>query len=77
MRIRVCYLDCHESGLDCYLVIYIEKLLRLLQLFYFHLWPIYRLCLVLVSYFFPLSLCIVFDTVHRSNFPPVLVVHHS
>jgi hypothetical protein len=37
MRMRVCYLGCHEAGLCCYLVIHIEKLL---QLFYFHLWPI-------------------------------------
>jgi hypothetical protein len=36
MHICVCYLDCHEVGLCCYLVIYIENLLRPLQLFYFH-----------------------------------------
>jgi hypothetical protein len=24
MRMRVCYLDCHEVGLCCYLVIHIE-----------------------------------------------------
>jgi hypothetical protein len=46
MRMRVCYLDCHETGLCCYLVIHIENLLRPLQLFYFHLWPIYWLSLV-------------------------------
>jgi hypothetical protein len=34
---------CHESGLCCYLVIYIETLLRPLQLFHFHLWPVYWL----------------------------------
>jgi hypothetical protein len=43
MRMRVCYLDCHETRLCCYLVIHIGNLLRPLQLFYFHLW----LCLVL------------------------------
>jgi hypothetical protein len=47
MRTGVCYLDCHEAGLCCYLVIHIENLLRPLQLFYFHLWlftdcPSYR-----------------------------------
>jgi hypothetical protein len=41
MRMRVCYLDCHEAGLCCYLVIHVENLLRLLQLFCFFLWPIY------------------------------------
>jgi hypothetical protein len=39
MRMRVCYLDCHEAGLCCYLVIPIENQLHPLQLFYFHLWP--------------------------------------
>jgi hypothetical protein len=43
MRMRVCYLHCHETGLCCYLVIHIDNLLRPLQLFYFHLWPIYWL----------------------------------
>jgi hypothetical protein len=38
MRMRVCYLDCHEAGLCCYLVIHIENLLRQLQLFCFYLW---------------------------------------
>jgi hypothetical protein len=33
MRMRVCYVDCHEAGLRCYLVIYLEKILRPLQLF--------------------------------------------
>jgi hypothetical protein len=46
LRIRVCCLDCHEAGLCCYVVIHIETLLRPLQLFYFHLWPIYWLSLV-------------------------------
>jgi hypothetical protein len=40
---RACYLDCHESGLCCYLVVHTENLLRPLQLFHFHLWPIYWL----------------------------------
>jgi hypothetical protein len=40
------YLDCYESGLCCYLMIHIENPLRPLQLFYFHLWPIYWLSLV-------------------------------
>jgi hypothetical protein len=47
MRVRLCYLDCHEAELCCYLVIHTETLLRALQLFYFHLWPIYWLSLVL------------------------------
>jgi hypothetical protein len=38
MRLRICYLDCHEAGLCCYLVIHIGNLLRTLQLVYFHLW---------------------------------------
>jgi hypothetical protein len=46
MRMRVCYLDCHEAGLCCYLVIHIEYLLHPLQLFYFHLWRIYCISLV-------------------------------
>jgi hypothetical protein len=49
MRIRVCYLDCHEFGLCCYLVIHIENLLRPLQLFYFHLWRVYWLSLVYIA----------------------------
>jgi hypothetical protein len=46
MRMRVCYLHSHEAGLCCYLVIRVHPenlLLRPLQLFYFHLWPIYWL----------------------------------
>jgi hypothetical protein len=43
----ICYLDCHEAGLCCYLVIYIENLLHPLQLFYFLMWPIYRLSLII------------------------------
>jgi hypothetical protein len=38
MHMRICYLDCHEAGLCCYLVIHIENLLHPLQLFYFYLW---------------------------------------
>jgi hypothetical protein len=41
MRMRVCFLDCQEAWLRCYLLIHIENLLHPLQLFYFHLWPIY------------------------------------
>jgi hypothetical protein len=41
-----CFLDSHGAGLCCYLVIQIENLLRRLQLFYFHLWPICWLSLV-------------------------------
>jgi hypothetical protein len=37
MHMRVWYLDCHEAGLCCYLVINLENLLRQLQLFYLHL----------------------------------------
>jgi hypothetical protein len=33
MRMRVCYLHCHEAGMCCYLVIHIENLL---QPIYFH-----------------------------------------
>jgi hypothetical protein len=43
MRMHVWYLDSHEAGLCYYLVIHIENLLRPLQLYYFHLWPIYWL----------------------------------
>jgi hypothetical protein len=37
LRMRVCYLKCHEARLCCYLVMNIEKLLYQLHLFYFHL----------------------------------------
>jgi hypothetical protein len=50
MCMRVCYVDCHEAGLCCYLVIHIGNLLSPLQLFYFHLWPIYWLSLVSYRY---------------------------
>jgi hypothetical protein len=43
----VCYLDCHEAGLCCYLVIHIENLLHQLQLFYCYLWHICWLSVVL------------------------------
>jgi hypothetical protein len=46
MSMRVCYLDCHEAGLRCYLVIHIQNVLHQLQLFYFHLWLSYWLSLV-------------------------------
>jgi hypothetical protein len=46
MLVRVCYLDCHEAGLCCHLVIQTENLLLPLQVFYFHLCPIYWLSLV-------------------------------
>jgi hypothetical protein len=39
--IHVCYLNCHEAGLCCCLVIHIGNLICPLQLFYFHLWPTY------------------------------------
>jgi hypothetical protein len=42
----ICYLDSHEAGLCCYIMIHIENLLRPLHLFYFHLWPVYWLSLV-------------------------------
>jgi hypothetical protein len=46
MRMRFCYLDCHEGGLSRYLMVHIGNLLRPLQLFYFHLWLIYWLSFV-------------------------------
>jgi hypothetical protein len=49
MRMRVCYVDCHEARLCWYLVMGTENLLRPLQLFYFHLWFIYWLCLLLTE----------------------------
>jgi hypothetical protein len=48
-NMRVCYLDCHKARLCCYLVIHTGNLLRPLELFYFHLWPIYCLSLVLLA----------------------------
>jgi hypothetical protein len=46
MSMRLCYLDCHEAGLCCYLVMHIETQLHSLQLFYFHLRSIYWLSFV-------------------------------
>jgi hypothetical protein len=53
MRMRVCYLDCHEAGLCCYLVIHMKNLLRPLQPFYFYLWPIYCISLILQPHISP------------------------
>jgi hypothetical protein len=50
MRMRVCYLDYHEAGLCCYLVIHIESLLHPSELFYFHLSPAYWLSLVITIF---------------------------
>jgi hypothetical protein len=47
MSVRVCYRDYHEAGLCCYVVVRRESLF---QLFFFNLWPVYRLCLVYTSY---------------------------
>jgi hypothetical protein len=47
MLMRVCYLDCHEAELCCCLVIHTENLLNPLQMFYFHLWPIYWLSVII------------------------------
>jgi hypothetical protein len=49
MHMHVCYLHYHEAGLCCYLVLHTENLLRPLQLFYFHLWPIFWLSFVYVK----------------------------
>jgi hypothetical protein len=57
MRMCVLYLDCHQAGLCCYLVIHIESLLRPLQLFYFHLWPIYWLCVVVTVNHYEMCWC--------------------
>jgi hypothetical protein len=62
MHMRVWYLDCHEAGLCCFLVIHTENLLHPLQLFYFQLWPIYWLSLVTEeetrgSHIFNLTVC--------------------
>jgi hypothetical protein len=37
MCMRVCYLECHEAGPCCYLVLHIDNLLRPLQPFHFYL----------------------------------------
>jgi hypothetical protein len=44
LNMCVCYLERHEAGLCCCLVIHIENLLRPLQLFYFHLCPTWQDC---------------------------------
>jgi hypothetical protein len=44
------YLDFHEAGLCCYLVIHTKNLLCPLQLFYFHLWPTYRFPLIYLTW---------------------------
>jgi hypothetical protein len=46
MGMCVWYPHCYEAGLCCYLETHIENRLRPLQLFYFHLWPVYWLSLV-------------------------------
>jgi hypothetical protein len=46
MHMPICYLDCHEAGLCCYLVIHTENLWHPLQLFCFHLWPVYWFSLI-------------------------------
>jgi hypothetical protein len=43
LHIRVCYQEYYDTRLCCYLVIHIENLFHPLQMFYFHLWPIYWL----------------------------------
>jgi hypothetical protein len=46
MCMTICYLQCQEAGLCCYLVIHTENLLCPLQMFYFHLWPTYWLSFI-------------------------------
>jgi hypothetical protein len=43
MRMWVCYLDCHEAGLCCYLAIQIENLLRPLPPFVTYLLTLPRI----------------------------------
>jgi hypothetical protein len=50
MCMPFCYLDCHEAGLCCYLLLHIENLLRSLQLFYFHFWYFYWLSLLCIHF---------------------------
>jgi hypothetical protein len=40
IHMYVCYLDCHEAGLCCYLVIHIENLLFIHIHIYYHPWII-------------------------------------
>jgi hypothetical protein len=51
LRMCVCYLDCHESGVRCCLMMHIETLLRPLQLFFLRLWIICRFSLIVGSIF--------------------------
>jgi hypothetical protein len=51
IRMRICYLAYHEAGLCCHLVIHIGNLLLPLQIFYFHLRPIYWLFFVFYLYY--------------------------
>jgi hypothetical protein len=74
----LCYLDCREAGLCCYLVIHIENLLYPLQLLYFHLWRIYWLSLVSSTDRSPLHTplkLLPFPFQHSSLYsPPAIVV---
>jgi hypothetical protein len=36
MHMRVCYVDCHEAGLCCYLLIHMENIIPPSLQFYFH-----------------------------------------
>jgi hypothetical protein len=65
MRMSVWYLDYHEAGLCCYLLIHIGNLLRPLQLFYFHLWPAYWLPLLLHAWYKVLSTLDHWDAPYR------------
>jgi hypothetical protein len=66
MDMRVCYLDYHEAGMWCYLVIHTENQLRPLQLFYFHLWPFY----------WP-SLVFTFHAFRQENFMVIILFNHD
>jgi hypothetical protein len=48
MRMRVCYQDCHEAGLCCYIVVYIEK-------------PLATLLLPIVTFYTAASCCTVYS----------------
>jgi hypothetical protein len=61
MRMRVCYLDCHETGMCCHLVIHAENLLHPLQLFYFHVLPIYWLSLLKAGNFLTTWVTVIFS----------------
>jgi hypothetical protein len=62
---RVCYLDCYEAGLGCYILILIDNLLRSLQMLYFHLCPIYWLFLIILNE----SFIFCFRVAYMVNFP--------